>query len=600
MTEYSTCGHLLWPSCGCRPGAPPSMPPAPTPRPASPFPELEEPGPPPSREPTLGEMIAAEAETPEGRAELLRQVRALYAEASFAEFCRQAWHTVEPSTKLEWNWHHDLICMVVQGMFEEWMRAKDDELFVQQVRNAVLNVPPGSLKSRLLSVFFPVWCWVHRPGWKVICLSVNEDATLRDARASREVIRSKWYQESFRPDWKIKGDQDAVSNYGNTAGGERLSRPQGSEIVGLRADALIIDDPNNPLEAENRKTRDDVNALWDTNIFNRVNDLRRSLRIGVQQRTNAGDWTGHVIQQTGAWSPTNPDGWLWVVLPAEFELARRCVTPWGSDPRTIEGESIQPSRLPASVLESERRRFRWQYAGQMQQRPTLAEGGRVQRAYWGFCRLAAGVRPEVDELGNQRPRPARCSEGDALVIPKAHHAAGWDLDWIVISVDPAAKKTERGSLYGMLVIAGKGGRRFVLDDRSQRGELPEIIAVLKKMIQVWAPDRVLIEAKAAGGPIMETLQECLASGDIRDAQNRPMMVVLEAIEPGSADKEVRLEACLPYLEMGMVYLLDGAPWLDDFVEELSLFPQGLHDDRVDALSQCLNCIRTADDSLPDW
>lgn len=52
-------------------------------------------------------------------------------------------------------------------------------------------------------------------------------------------------------------------------------------------------------------------------------------------------------------------------------------------------------------------------------------------------------------------------------------------------------------------------------------------------------------------------------------------------------KEQRALAMVPTLAAGLVYLLDGASWIDAFVGELGLFPNGQHDDRVDALSQLI-------------
>lgn len=542
----------------------------------------------------------------------LAQISGILSRVSFAEFVQQAWHVVEPSTELEWNWHHQLMCDVLQAMYHAWDDARSDRgrrnanrHFDEYVRNAVFNVPPGSLKSRIIAVCFQPWCWLHEPGMKFICLSVNEDASLRDGRMSRDLIRSDWYQRTFQPRWSIKADQDAISNYGNTFGGERLSRASGSEIVGLRGDCLLIDDPNNPKEAENKVERDKINQLWETNIFNRVNDPRRSLRIGVQQRTHALDWTGYVTKDN-IWSPTKLFGWLHIVLPAEFEPERAYKTPeclrkymtWPNcvpdDPRTYPGQSIHESRFNATYLENEKRRWRntGQYAGQMQQRPALAEGTLVQRRWWGFFRFAEGVRDDLPR--GHYPRPALCHEGAALTVGQKMYAPGmYDFDWVTISVDPAAKKTEKGSQYGILVIAGKGGRRFVLDDRTQRGAFHEIIDVLKETIKVWRPDSILIEPKAAGPDLMDTLREQMLAGDV------PMVAIQEA-EPGNTDKEMRFQACIPYIKNGAVYLLDGSEWLEDFCNELGEFPAGENDDRVDALSQCLNQIRDVDTELPDW
>lgn len=582
--------HLIYPACGCpapvevKPSPPKTSKKAPTPI-------TEEPD-----EDGLELPLDGDVEDPEYIAlavELLKELDALAARDSLAEYCRQAWHVVEPSTELEWNWHHELICDVVQGMFFEWCQGQDDKTFVQQVLNAVFNVPPGSLKSRILSVFFPTWAWIHRPGWKAICLSVNEDATLRDGRASRDLLRSEWYAKSFKPEWRLKADQDAISNYGNTAGGERLSRASGSEIVGLRGDCIIIDDPNNPKEAESKTERDKVNDLWLTNIFNRVNDPLRSLRIGVQQRTHAGDWSGFVLETDKEWSKENRLGWLHVVLPAEFEVARRCVTPWGSDPRTTEGQAIHESRMPADWLAKERARMREKYAGQMQQRPVMMEGGRVKRSYFNFVRLDGGIRAGFDGIHVKRPRPTGCNESEAIFIGAATHKPGyWDFDWMVISMDCAAKKTERGSQWGMLVVAGKGERRFVLDDRTRRGDILEILETLKGLCSIWWPDKILIEDKAAGDDLKTMIQSEMSKGDFP-------MVTLEMVPVGAPGKEERLDSCAPVFRNGFVHLLDGAEWLEEFVNELSLFPNGINDDRVDALTQVLNYTYEMFD-LPSW
>jgi predicted phage terminase large subunit-like protein len=299
-------------------------------------------------------------------------------------------------------------------------------------------------------------------------------------------------------------------------------------------------------------------------------------------------------------------GWLHVVLPAEFEPQRKFVMPdclkkyvrWPGavteDPRTFEGESIHKARFTPDYIAAEKHRWKntGNYAGQMQQRPAALEGQLIQRRWWGFFRLAEGIRDDIPR--GDFPRPAMSHEGPALTVHRKTMTENqFDFDWITISIDPAAKKTEKGSQYGLLCIAGKGGRRFVLDDRTQRGAFHEIIDVVKDMIRLWKPDTLLIEPKAAGPDLMDTLREQMLKGDIP-------MVAIEEADPGNSDKEMRLQACVPYIKNGAVYLLDGASWLGEFVEELSTFPNGDNDDRVDALSQCLNHIREVDSELPDW
>ena len=50
---------------------------------------------------------------------------------------------------------------------------------------------------------------------------------------------------------------------------------------------------------------------------------------------------------------------------------------------------------------------------------------------------------------------------------------------------------------------------------------------------------------------------------------------------------MRMHAHTATIEAGKVFLLKGAPWLDELRSELLAFPHGRHDDQVDALSQLL-------------
>jgi len=530
------------------------------------------------------------------------------ARVSFSKFCRLAWHVVEPSTYLEWGRHHELICTTLQALFEDWWRSKQERDYLPLVRNTVFNCPPGSLKSKLIAVFFHAWVWIRAPGTKFVCVSVNESAAQRDARDTRALLLSNWYQDNFSPGWTIKTDQDAISDFGNTDGGARLSRASGSVIVGLRGDFFLGDDLNDPEESDKETERDKVNSLWETNQYNRVNDPLRSQRICVQQRIHVNDHTGYIISKQGLWSPENRNGWLLVVLPAELELSReRFALPEGlrasiaeipdievADWRTEAGEPLHPARMPAEWLAGEKKRWAGtsNYAGQMQQRPTAEGGGKIKKIWFNWFRLAKGVRPGIDAGETGRPRPADCHKGEAITIAAAHHRPGfWDFDQVVLSVDPAYKKTEKGSLWGMLAFGCRGARKYLLDDRSQRGEPDEAIDVMKALVRQWLPDKILIEDKAGGAGMHRTLELAMGEGDVP-------MVELELVNPGTLDKDARINSAIPSLANGMLYLLDGAPWLEEYVEELALYPNGMRNDRIDATTQAINHIRVDDCSYP--
>ncbi len=56
------------------------------------------------------------------------------------------------------------------------------------------------------------------------------------------------------------------------------------------------------------------------------------------------------------------------------------------------------------------------------------------------------------------------------------------------------------------------------------------------------------------------------------------------------DKVMRMSAQIAKIEAGAVHLPRQAAWLDALKSELLAFPQGLHDDQVDSISQALNWI----------
>ena len=54
------------------------------------------------------------------------------------------------------------------------------------------------------------------------------------------------------------------------------------------------------------------------------------------------------------------------------------------------------------------------------------------------------------------------------------------------------------------------------------------------------------------------------------------------------DKQMRLYAQTATMENGFVYLPRDAPWLADYVHEITIFPNSKYDDQADSTSQALN------------
>lgn len=439
---------------------------------------------------------------------------------------------LEPGTPLVWSWHIEVIADHIQATLEEWRAARAAQR-PHAWQNLLINVPPGTMKSRIVNVFTPAWRWLDVPDWRSIFIAGTSDLSMRDSILCRQLIESDWYQETFEPTWTMAEDQNAKGLFNNTAGGFRKATSVGAAITGNRGDAVFVDDPNDAKKVHSKAERESVNSWWDVAAGNRLNDLRLGVRVGVMQRLHHEDWSGHVL---------SGGGWQHLCLPMEFEkaLAKQARVGPG-DPRTQEGELLFPQRFPADVLEQERKRLGAAgYAGQHQQRPTPATGGLFQRGWWRFWRE---LPADFDEV-----------------------VQSWDLTF----------KGGDGSDYVVGQVWGrKGSSKYLLDQVRARLDFPATLAAIRSLSAKWPQATLkLVEDKANGPAVLATLRSEIEG--------------LVAVEPDGG-KEARAHAVAPQVEAGNVLLPDPsrAPWVHDLLEELAAFPRGAHDDQVDALTQAL-------------
>ena len=448
----------------------------------------------------------------------LQSIRAEKARRSLAAFVRQAWPIIEPSTPLVWNWHIDVICDHVQQLLEGRL----------PTQNLIINVPPGSMKSTILAVCLPAWMWLRNPGWRGILASGNEGVAIRDSMKCRDIIDSDWYRGLFRPAWAFAKDQNAKGHYKNTATGFRMAISAGARITGDRADAVIVDDPNDAAEAFSKAAREQIINWWDNAAANRLSDMSLGCRVIIQQRLHEEDLTGHVLA-------TEPAAWTHLVIRQEFELGDE--QPW--DPRTQEGDLFFPARFPQEVVDGERRRLASSgFAGQHQQRPSAKEGEIFKRGFVKFY-------------------------DPALPLPTFRRK--------IMSWDTAFKEKQQNDPSCGLVGAEGDLGIYLLDHTLGQMGYP----ALKEKAKTWAaahrPSALLIEDKASGQSLIQELK-----------QETSLPVVPVQVE---ADKVSRAWAVVPTWEAGRIYLPMGVEWVDAFLDELYTFPRAAHDDQVDAFTQ---------------
>lgn len=492
----------------------------------------------------------------------LETLRAMHARGvpwlSLAEFVVGAWHVVEPTTPLVWNWHLEVICNHVEAVLLGPELAR--EKFGAWVQNLLINVPPGTMKSLIVSVFAPAWVWLWKPSWRAVFASANPRVALRDSVRCRDLLDSDWYEKTFRPGWSLAEDQNAKGNYKNSKGGFRLAISVNAKVTGDRADALFLDDPLDAADAPSKVARDGVIFWLDQAFSNRVAQPKTATRIMIMQRLHEDDPSGHVLA-SGEYEH--------LCLPMHFEPggpSTRETFIGFRDPRTVDGELLFPQRFDLEVLAAERKRLGSAgYAGQMQQRPVPSSGNRFQREWWRFW-SSDGIR---------HARPRGCTEAPAKVLP-----AKGRFESVISSWDCTFKGSDGSDFVVGVVVGISGADRYVLALFRAKAGFADTVRAIKQQRDDWHPWEILIEDKANGSAVVETL-----SAEI------PAVI---AVNP-QGGKESRAAVLEPQVEAGNWYLPEGATWLEEFVEEFAAFPLGRHDDQVDAVSQA--AIRLVDPEI---
>lgn len=104
----------------------------------------------------------------------------------------------------------------------------------------LINVPPGMMKSMLVSVLFPAWEWGPRnmPHMRYVCASHSQELAVRDNVKMRRLVESEWYQSLWGDRVTMTGDQNVKTKFENTATGFRQAVATAS-MTGARGDRVI-------------------------------------------------------------------------------------------------------------------------------------------------------------------------------------------------------------------------------------------------------------------------------------------------------------------------------------------------------------------------
>jgi predicted phage terminase large subunit-like protein len=147
-------------------------------------------------------------------------------------------------------------------------------------------------------------------------------------------------------------------------------------------------------------------------------------------------------------------------------------------------------------------------------------------------------------------------------------------EMIFQSWDTANKPTELSDYSVCTTWGSKEKHVYLLNVFRKRLGYPELKCAVREQAGAFNPQMIVIEDKGSG---TQLIQELVYDG----------MHSIKRYEP-KGDKVIRLSTVTSTIENGFVHLPEKAPWLAEYLHELSIFPKGTNDDQADSTSQALD------------
>jgi predicted phage terminase large subunit-like protein len=323
----------------------------------------------------------------------------------------------------------------------------------------------------------------------------------------------------------LREDRRAVEEWMTQNGCWYRAVGVGGGITGMGADLIIIDDPiKSREEAQSLTYRERVWDWYTDDLYTRLEP--GGVMILVMTRWHEDDLAGRILSSEDA------ENWRIVRLPALAEEGDL----FGRWP----GDALNPDRYPVDELLKIRAVLgSWAFEALYQQRPMPAEGGLFKREW--FSKFVDAVPAQVEVRVRYWDKAATVDDGDYTV--------------------------------GVRVSRAADGIFYVEDVTRGRWSPGERDKVIRQCAEIDPPDtQIWIEQEpgSSGVDSVQALIKTLAGYSVWG-------------DRVTGSKQVRAEPFAAQAEAGNVVLFKSH-WNNIFLDELLVFPNGQHDDQVDAVS----------------
>jgi predicted phage terminase large subunit-like protein len=441
---------------------------------------------------------------------------------SYYEFVKHFWHTICKDPPV-FNWHIKYLCDEIQDAMERIFRREANP------HDLLVNIAPGTTKSTLFSVMLTPWAWTRMPHLRMIGASYTDALALDLSGKSRQIVESPLYQRTF-PEIQLSKDTNSKSHWANTKGGDRYAVAVGGSVTGMHAHAIVIDDPINPREVRSKADLETANLWCKETISSRKVDKDVTTTMVVMQRLHQND-PSELYLNRGAERVKH------VCLPGEITPK---VKPDYLRDKYIDG-LFDPVRLSRPILDrmlAEMGQFG--YAGQILQDPIPLGGGMFKSDRIHVVEYPPGI----DSFKK-----------------------------IVRFWDRACTKNGGDWSVGVKMGLHNDGSYWILD--VARGQ--------------WSTEererQILSIAARDGKAVRIGIEQEPGSAGVDSAKDTVKRLSGYLVVPfkASGKKEIRADTFSVQVNANNVYMVKGE-YTKAYQEELAFFPNGKHDDQVDASS----------------
>ena len=439
----------------------------------------------------------------------------------FSFFVKEFWDIIVPN-ELVWNWHLDVLCDEIQDIDERVFKR------LPRLHDAIFNVPPGSSKTKILSILSTAWEFARMPEIKVFVGSYSDIAVIAIADEIRIVMKSEKYRRYF-PNVYIRKDFDTKHEFKTSKNGHFYAFTVGGTLTSKHADILKIDDPLNPKQAVSEQMLQNAIFFFDKTLPTRKVDKDVTATMVTMQRLAIDDPSGHLLKQAAG--PIKH-----ICLPGE--LGKDAAVYPAELRKKYIGGLLDPVRLSRKALAELKVKLGTDgYNAQILQDP-VPTGGVILKKDW------------FEIVDQPIPRTA---------IKK-------------FQLDTAYTEDQANDPSAIVAYYKEGHDVYITNAESVWMEFPQLIKFLPSFCQnngYTFQSMIRVEPKASGKSVVQQLK---SETDLN---------IVECFAP-KEDKTTRVNTISPKIEAGRVKLHRGS-WNESFISQCCAFPKGRNDDELDCL-----------------